>query len=258
MKPSAVTKEPSSFAERPSDKARSFISLALFIHLFAISVAMIANSAIVPSQLLSTVRGTVLRYLYLTWTDVGFDYSYLGSELDMQHKLVADFRRGDGSIESRPVEPEGLTGIRHDRYVRLARNVAARLQNPDQEGLLPSMIGGGLLRRTQSESSDVIIRCELHPPVDFLAYRSGARNPPPAETLYQARVRLVDSQARIVEKFDSRGQVAPDAWLQSGTGSPGSNSQTTGAVRPSSPNPQNPVLPPPRSPIQPFQVPFNN
>ena len=202
-------------AELPPQGVRTAASLLLFIHIFAIGLALIANSTTTPSPLLFNIRQALLGHLYWTWTDVGFGYRFTGTELDMPHSVDAVVSYSDGSSETVSVEPDGASGLRHDRYVNLAATFAAMLENAERESLLPSMLGGGLLRQLQTSNqepaaTDAIIRCRAHPPLDLIRFQAGIKDPPPAEVLYRARVRLIENQGRVVEKFESRGQVAPD------------------------------------------------
>ena len=238
-------------AELPAQGIRTAASLLLFIHIFAISLALVANSTMTPSPLLFNIRQALLGHLYWTWTDVGFGYRFTGTELDMPHSVDAVVSYSDGSSEAVPIEPEGASGIRHDRYVNLATKFAAMLQNAERESLLPSMLGGGLLRQLQTSdpelvTTDAIVRCRAHPPLDLVRYQAGIKDPPPPELLYRARVRLIGNEGRVVEKFESRGQVAPN---QTRAANPARTNQSRPAGEPT-------VLPRPlRDPLRPFGSP---
>ena len=238
-------------AELPPQGIRTAASLLLFIHIFAISLALVANSTTTPSPLLFNIRQALLGHLYWTWTDVGFGYGFTGTELDMPHSVDAVVSYSDGSSETVPIEPDGTSGLRHDRYVNLAARFAAMLQNPERESLLPSMLGGGLLRQHQAvnqelTATDAIIRSRAHPPVDLVRYQAGIKDPPPAEVLYRARVRLIENEGRVVEKFESRGQVAPN---QTRAANPADANQSRPAGEPT------PLRRPIRDPLRPFDQP---
>ena len=202
-------------APLPSEGVRTAASLILFIHLFAIGLALIVNSASAPSLLLYNIRSILLRHLYWTWTDVGYGYAFTGSELEMSHRIDGVLEHGTPRAEVVAIVPADARGLRYRRYANMSGKFAAMLQNPEREGLLPSMVGGGVLKQLQDDSTEgepdnVVVRCVVYPPKDLLRYQASNPGTPPSEVLYQARIRLIDGQGRVVEKFESRGQVAPD------------------------------------------------
>jgi len=84
--------KPASADQLPSEGVRTAVSLALFVHLFAISVALLSNASPAPSRLTSAIRTQLLgHYLYLTWTDVAYPYDYISdNDLDVRHTLEGE------------------------------------------------------------------------------------------------------------------------------------------------------------------------
>ena len=190
------------------------LSLLLFIHLFAVTMALLCNGAgEFPPRLPNDIRLLLFRpYLYLTWLDVGYQHHYVGrDEVDFQHSLEAEVTMAGGNTEKVRIEPDAASGLRRDRYEQLSHWLAYYVGDPNRESLLPAAVGGGVLKQLDARAADVTLRCTRHVPQSLDSFRASGAQPRQKQLVYQGKIRLVGSQGRVIERTDSRGQVGVTA-----------------------------------------------
>jgi hypothetical protein len=158
----------------PSEGVRTIVSLLLFIHLFALLLAVMTSSDSGSAEFLRDIKERS-RFLdsYLTqlWMDRGYDY-YLMNDQNWDFRLEATVRYPDGHADEPIVLPEpSLSPERRQRYQQLGWVVAqsiARAGNPDareidvaRKSLLPQSIGGALFQQ-HPDAESVALKCIYH------------------------------------------------------------------------------------------------
>jgi hypothetical protein len=175
MKPSAPSSETVAAPGMPSEPVRTIVTLLLFIHLFAVGLAIMTSSESGASALLRDIKErTPLLEPYLTqlWLDRGYDY-YLMNDQNWDFQLEATVKFADGHVEGPMVfpDPNLWSGERRQRYQQLAGfmgNYIARASAPEASALdgerkllLPEAIGGGLLRQNPNAET-ASLKCIFH------------------------------------------------------------------------------------------------
>lgn len=213
-----------------SHGARTAISFLLFLHLFALAVAVFSNPP--ASGLLQGLRRApgVTEYLQLLHMDLSYRFHLmLVDDLDMDYFIEADLQTRDG--EQRHVvlpSPDLKPGIRYRRQERLAWQVAyqtllARSGGSSGDGLVPQAIATTLL--AENEAIGGVIRCRGHllqSPEQAASLDPAVRDPYHPRfyrTVYEANVRLFDGEVLLVRAAD-RGETAPVADETEGAGNP--------------------------------------
>jgi hypothetical protein len=174
---SAASPEPPGM---PSQTVRSIVSLLLFIHLFAVGLAIATDTDSGPSKLLRDIKERTPgldNYLRQFALDRGYDYHLMNNEpLDFDHHLEATIYFADGKTKTMIFPPPGIwPGERRQRYAQMAWkmdmfSVLANSLDPSVaengargKSLLPGSIGGALLRRYASEGAQrVAVKCVCH------------------------------------------------------------------------------------------------
>ena len=208
-------------SELPSEGLRTVISFLLFVHLFALGVAIASNAAPV-SALRRQLRDVpfVRPYLQLFQMDLGYNFHLTYSEeFDTDHffELELGGQQASGPETTKILlPPSGLRPpIRRDRYHNLALN-AARLMGDDQfESLLPKAIAKRLLAEANVTEGTHRIRCRRH----YLLTRAmvGSTDPRVRDpfaagrygTVYEADVFFDDQGELQIVKTASASETAP-------------------------------------------------
>ncbi len=179
-----------------SDGVRTVISLLLFVHLFAISLAFWGNfegAEFDPKPgLIPRMQAVVRPYLYPLWLDRPFQHHLTyGAPMDFNHFLevaITSAEPGDEpSVLQLPAVDAGPS-LAANRYRRLAWHIARRAQTPDGADLLPLAVGGGVLM--QYEAERVQVRCLRQQPLFLDALDGSATSPMPTadERVYAADI----------------------------------------------------------------------
>jgi hypothetical protein len=250
--------EPGPHGETPrlSDGARTFISLLLFVHLFALALAFLANydgaELDQKPSLIPRMKSVVQPYLFALWLDRPFQYHLtFGDPMDFDHYLELAItpkgRAGEPTVLRLP-EPDAGAGPNENRYRRLAWHVARRNQMTDgRDDLLPIAIGGGVLKQYDAER--VQLRCFRKPPL-FLDYLDGTAAAPASvndERLYVADIFFLPGFERPqLNKIGEARDVAP-VTRPSATGGqekiPSGKEDSSKGGAPATPPARNPLLP---------------
>ena len=213
--PKTSSRHNESPAELPAN-VRTIISLVLFVHLFAVVLAIATNFG--P---LSELRGGLrvnflMRYLQLLNMDSAYNFHYMyGDPLDFDQMIEVELGGGE-SEEARTVQlPEsGLgNGLRRRRYEQLAQSVAEQAGNEDTEHILPGAIATHLM--SEYDTSELNFRCRTH--FGQSSEDAGALDPAQADpfderyyqTMYEARIWLDDVGELQFLKSETSQSAAP-------------------------------------------------
>lgn len=194
-----------------SSEARSIASLLIFIHLFALLVAVTTYTR--PSELqlrLHDLFSPYLRTLHLTAYPVNYPFAryHLTHALptDVDYNVQVDLKGADGQTETVSVPAAGLQPlIRHRRYQALA-NAAGTLadeeSNEDYSGILPRAIAGAILKSQGATQGQVRCRAHYLPELEAMAEVDAGRR----EALdnysntYEAQVFISGNSVELLKK----------------------------------------------------------
>lgn len=161
-----------------SPELRTWISLVLFAHLFAVVVA--ATTYTRPSGLQVRLHGVFegyLRNLHMTAYPVSYPFAryYLAhaTPIDFDFSCEVEIQGKDGAVEKVSIPEPGLQPlVRYRRYQALA-NAAGALGQPDGNedlaGILPKAIAASILK--QRGGTQATVRCRA----DFLPIQEAMR-----------------------------------------------------------------------------------
>lgn len=150
-----------------SSETRSWVSLLLFAHLFAVAIAVTSYTR--PSILLDRLHGLFspyLRNLHLTALPTTYPYARFhlshGGPSDADFRIEVDAERADGtttttSIPSGPLQPL----IRLRRYQALANTAGSLASGEAAEvyaGILPKSIAASVLRQQDAQGGVIRIQ----------------------------------------------------------------------------------------------------
>jgi len=214
---------------------RSWVSLLLFIHLFAIGVAVTTYTR--PSVLQERLHqffAVYLRNLHMT----AYPYSYPFARFHLTHAMPGDVdfaceievtgpAASDGTKSQTVVVPEaGLQpGIRFRRYQALANatgTLAGGEASDEYNGILPKAIAGAILQ--QRDAKQALFRCRAHylPEMESMeevdAGRRGALER--YATTYEAQVFITPAGVELLKKSATL-EVAPVESKRKGASGPG-------------------------------------
>lgn len=203
----------------PSQGVRTALNFLLFLHLFALFVAVFSNAP--SSQLLTGLRSAPGVRHYLQLLDLDFSYRFhlmVVDDLDMDFFIEADLVTADGTRKRVVLpDPDARPGVRWRRQERLAWQVArqvllARRGQSAGEAVLPQAIATTLLAENRATSGT--LRCRGH----LLQARPQAASSDPEvrdpfgesyyRTVYEAEV-LVSEGEVLVVPIRERGETAP-------------------------------------------------
>lgn len=193
----------------PSQGLKTALSFLLFLHLFALAVAVTSNES--ASQLEIGLRKTplVVPYLQTLLMDLSYSFNLTFGPSDTDVSDAESWIEADLTTPTGPqtiVLPE--TGLeprqRLRRYESLARTAAAQVGNQNSESLLPAAIARGLVGRTGATGGSIrIVRGSL-PNDAFTPYTPTRRN------LYDARILVAAGRVELF-KSDAASESAPAA-----------------------------------------------
>lgn len=203
---------PSEIPGGPQPLTRTIVTFLLFLHLFALFVAVVSNDT--GSDLTRGLRRVpgMRQYLQLLAMDLSYRFPLIsGSDSDMDATVEVELKQPNG--DTRTVvfpDPSLGRGERFHRYQRLPRQVVGAAANAEisgddsNVGIIPSAVGGWLLRQNDATSGIVRIRGEI------IRDMPSVRNDTPAEarTPYAADIKLSHNQV-VLNKISSTGETAP-------------------------------------------------
>jgi len=176
--------EPEEKISLPSETFRTVVSLLIFVHLFAVGVAMLTGNPNGNSTLLSNVKMRtpgLEPYVWQLWLDHGYDYNFMGfmpmfedtASMDWPYHLEATLNYGPGrspEVVELP-EPGIAVADRRERWQQLPRALAAFSQWPegpqiddtvrDRRHQIGGSIGAGLLHE-HPDAKFVTLRWYYH------------------------------------------------------------------------------------------------
>lgn len=200
-------------AAGPSDLVRSVVSFLLFLHLFAIGVAVLSRAnAAVPAPLEARLRQVpgVEPYIALTGLDWPYTYFLMLSPLgrgrpDWDHRIEIDLQLADGKRETHVLPDRAtMTGPRLHRYERLVDNAVSMLEATSMESRIPEGIARAFVTSRKATGGTIRIRGKTAPDE---AYQSMPKEYPPTP-MYEARI-LVAGGTVSLFKIDSATDSAP-------------------------------------------------
>ena len=184
----------------PLSVTQAAVTVALAAYLLGLVLSIVANTGSGSSALVRTIKNRLFApWMVPPWLDLGFDYSLTyGSEEDGDFRIEV---RRQGDAKTPPVRlPDRFSGERAARWQRLARSMAATVDDADRDGVLAAAVGRGMFDELGSQ--DLVVRVLRTP----LADRGG---PPPSPVqAYSARIRMVDGEVQLL-RAEARGEVAP-------------------------------------------------
>lgn len=206
-----------------SPTVRTVASFLLFLHLFALAVAIGANTG-TPSPLQQALRLRVPGVRMYTQL-LGLDTSYMvnltyGEADDTDHAIVAELGApGQASTVTLPAD-DLQPAIRRQRYLRLARQVAMLADDQSLSATLPQSIAVHLLNEAGADTA--VIRCRRH----FTQIMASPRSSNPADrdpyspqyysTVYEAQAFLARGEVRLLRR-ETASDVAPAADTSNGS-----------------------------------------
>lgn len=239
-------------ASRLSDGMRTFISLVLFVHMFALGLVFFSNfeGGDWDSDLLRRMKSVVLPYMYPLWLDRPYHNHLTYAEpLDFDHYVEVALTPKDAAeptIVRLPGDDLGV-GQRRQRYQRLAWHFARGLELPTPSDLLPLAIGAGLLKQYDAASAQV--RCFRKRALFLDELTAGTNTEARDERLYAADIFfLPGNEQPQLNKIGEARDVAPVTRPSDSSGSQGppnrdsQKNSSSGASNPAAPL-RNPLLP---------------
>jgi hypothetical protein len=192
-----------------SSEARTWASLLLFAHLFAVVVAVTSFTR--PSVLQQQLHGLFdpyLRMLHLAPARITYPFARFhlthGAADDVDYSCLIDVQKPGGNLAVTLPDQELWPAIRYRRYQSLV-NAAGSLAQPDANedlaGVLPKAIAGSILKREDARRSVLRLQAQFLPEL---------RNDRPAreETLYEAQVFVSGNSVELLKKAATL-EIAP-------------------------------------------------
>ncbi|HEX4143014.1 MAG TPA: hypothetical protein VHY91_05650 [Pirellulales bacterium] len=195
------------------------MSLLLFVHLFAVVIALASYTA--PSALQERLRILLAPYL----ATLNFDLNpnryptgrfYLTHDLpvDVDAVIRVDATLPDGTEHSLTIPEPGLWPPERRRHYQALANAASTLvEDDDYQAVLPKAIAGAVLRSWGASTGTV--RVERHLPLQLEEAQSGDANRANPfgssrySTIYEAKVLVSPSGQVDLAKKVAAGEVAP-------------------------------------------------
>ncbi len=162
----------------PSVGVRTVVSLALFIHLFALGVALMANRPVLSSPLERQLKTVpfLSQYLQLLWMDLSYDYHQtngmvpddngqrmtISPAMDFDHRLEIELTTENGT-ETVVIPQAKFPRQRYVREQRLADEVIRRVGDQNNEARMPAAITRYWMEKTGA--SKALFRCIEQMPV---------------------------------------------------------------------------------------------
>jgi hypothetical protein len=205
-------------APRWSPETRSWVSLLLFAHLFAIFVACVTYTR--PSGLEQSLHGLFapyLRNLHLTAYGVAYPFAryYLthATENDLDFTCEVDVAGRDGASDKVVIPPNGLwPPVRFRRYQNLANAVgtlaAGADANEEYTAILPKAIAGSIIREHDAAQGTFRCRSVFLPDIEAMGEIRAGRRKLQENTVYEAQVFVSPGGVELLKK-SQKLEVAP-------------------------------------------------
>jgi hypothetical protein len=188
------------------------ISLGLFVHLFALAVAILSNGD--SSPLMRAAARVTRPYMQLLAMNQHYRfYLTYGDELDSNYTIEIARKLPDGSLE--PVAsfptPQTSPGLRYHRYGLLASYTALQAQvaedtgENEMKGVLPRAFARSVFLESGAYDQRLVVRCRGHRPLnrdDLASPDAGRRDPLDGRhyfTKYEAESWWSGGQVQLLE-----------------------------------------------------------
>jgi len=229
---------PGESATTSNSTARSIASLALFIHLFCLAVALTANQAPSPLQ-------ERLLFVFRPYTQLlNFDVSFVRFDLTQETADDADQR-----IEYLP-EGQAVTdadawvllsggirgGDRQHRYQRLAMLMSffGAREDDSTTAVLASAVATHLYQQRTEPIDQIRVRRHLLQSPDQVRGIDASQRNPSSPAFFQDVYRAQVIEGGVaVQKVEERGQVAPPTRA---SGQPSRSNENRGTTTPAQPD----------------------
>jgi len=204
----------------PSSSVRTTVSFLLFLHLFALFVAVASNFRPVSALRRNLRRAPFIPgYLQLLHMDLGYNYQLTyASEEDTDHfveiQLNWQGKTDPGGQKLLLPEPSIVCPMRRNRYQNLTQTMASLIGQDSVESELPAAIAQGLLRENGISEGRHRFRLRRHFLLRVEDVKSLAEserdpyNPRRYGTAYEADVKLIHGKVFLV-KAAKAGETAP-------------------------------------------------
>jgi hypothetical protein len=243
-------RDPSPAEAAGSGTLRTFVTLILLLHIFAVLLAAASNSSVDSSlyRRLRTALPGVRPYLQILLLDTGYTFHLTdGPPFSSEYKVTVEVRRGRGESGKRIADPgegelvetislgeDGEDGeddvswprSRHVRVMRLKRFFAARI-GTENEAVLPMAIARYVFRsRGDDERFDLLVICQQQQftgqegefgPFDRMGYIE----------VYRGVAYKPDGGQLQILKVEQKGRVAEAESRRPGDGRRGPGSRKT-------------------------------
>lgn len=218
--------EDSPAASLPTQGTRTAVSFLLFLHLFALLVAVASNARPV-SPLRNQLRAVpaIAPYLQLLHMDLAYNYHLtFGTEFDTDHFIELELHRGNSDSPAqgeRLVFPASDAGsdLRAQRYRNLTLTAANLIGNDEFGGLIPRAIARRLLVEHSIDEGTHRVRLRRHllQPPEAVDSPDPQRSDPYDDSYYanayEADVRFFDGEL-FLTGVASTGETAPVESLE--------------------------------------------
>lgn len=235
MPPQRSPTKPSTIErELPAEWVRTAVSFMLFLHFFAIAVAVLSNWD--PSSLALGLRNVPLLEPYVE--ALALDRSYLpqyaltiGEPEDTDDEIQLELQLADGSLEHETIPQATLWPHAYRRQLRLAETVTDLVGENTKsfESFLPRAVAAHFVAAAErgsngepgQEVTGGTIRIHRHlvqtmtAPASSIAAERDPYDESRYQTIYEARILLVGGEVQLL-KSDTAANVAPAAVKKKG------------------------------------------
>jgi hypothetical protein len=239
--PASSSQSAAEHAQRPNEIVRTIVSFLLFLHFFALGVAIASNWS--PSSLALRLRRVpgLRPYLQLLDQDqayIGLYNLHDGLSEDTDAAVEVDLTLENGAERKFVLPAPGLwPHQRYRHFSRLAEVAADLAPNQDLQSIVPQAIAKHYVAEVQAEGHKVsggMVRVKhwLLQPMEAIGSSNSAERDPHSAVydrkLYEARIKLVGGKVRLLKVEEAR-DVAPAAGSAAGKNPAGAKSRTAGA-----------------------------
>lgn len=192
---------------------RTALTMLLALHLFAVGVALLSNTA--SSGLIQQLRRMpfLFGYLQILNMDTGYNIHWThGTEFDVDHSIFVDLKKGQEVVETVQLPPEGLWPLaRARRYHGLAQ-VMAQLQGNDvAEPVIPKSVAGGVLAGRDVDTATIRFQGRTLLPREMVVAGTGdATAPERWRKVYEGTAWVANGMVQLLKVEDS-AESAPAA-----------------------------------------------
>jgi len=235
--PSSSSQSAADLAQPPGQEVRTVISFLLFLHFFALGVAIVSNWS--PSSLALRLRNVPGVRHYLQWLDqdqayIGLYNLHDGLPEDTDAAVEVDLRLKNGSERKFTLPAAGLWPHQRFRHFSRLAEVAADLApNQDLQSVVPQAVAKHYVAQLQAEGEavrDGTVRVKhwLLQPMEAIESTSADQRDPHSaiydRKVYEARIKLLGGKVSLLKVEEAR-DVAPAARSAGNQTSRGANSK---------------------------------